>query len=70
MSAAVNPNRYRTTRHITVPEGTIVVFVKRMRKDVERVAQAFVKVSPDTHFEWQMHFDDALELGLIERVPE
>lgn len=67
MSAA-NINRYRTTRNIIVPAGTTVVYVSRMKKDVERVASAIVSAGPDMHYEWQMHFDDALELGWIERV--
>ena len=62
--------KYQTTRDILVPKGTLVVYVHKMKKDVERVANAFVRAGPDMHYEWIMYFDDALRLGWIEKVPD
>ena len=63
-------NRYRTARDIVVPKGQIVVFVSKMRKEIERTALAVVNAGPDTQYEWTMYFDDALRSGLIEEVPK
>jgi hypothetical protein len=68
--AAANITKYRTTKDIVVPKGTHVVFVNHMRQDVVRAASAVVGVGKDMHYDWLMYFDDALESGLIEKVPD
>lgn len=60
--------KYRTTRDIVVPKGSRVVYVGRMKKDMSRLATALVRWDHDKVYEWIMHFDDALEAGLIEEV--
>lgn len=60
--------RFRTTKDIVVPKGSPVVYIGRMKQDVERMVQVIVKAGPHKHFDWLMHFDDALEAGLIEEV--
>lgn len=62
--------KYQTTRDILVPKGTAIVYIHKMKKDVERVASAFVRAGPDMHYEWHMYWDDALRLGWIEKVPD
>ena len=66
------PNRnksYHTTRDITIPAGTKVVFITSMRQHVVDVAMAVVAVGKDMHFDWLMYADDALKEGLIEEIP-
>ena len=65
-----NLNRYRIARDIIVPKGQIVVFVAKMKKDIERTALAVINAGPDMQYEWHMYFDDALRSGLIEEVPK
>jgi len=60
--------KYQTTKDIFIPKGTSVVYVGRMRQEVERTAQAFIPAGPNMHYEWLMYFDDALKIGLIEKV--
>ena len=62
--------KYRTTRDILIPKGTLIVYIHRMKKDVERVASAFVRAGPDRHYELTMFWDDALKANLIEKVPD
>ena len=69
MTASVT-GKFRTTRDIVVPRGTNVVYVHRMKMDVERVARVFIRAGEDMHYEWQMFWDDALRAGLIEKVPD
>ena len=61
---------YRTAKDILLPKGNVVVYVHRMKKDVERTALAVVRAGEDMHWEFQMHWDDALRAGLIEEVSE
>jgi hypothetical protein len=62
--------RYRTARDVTIPKGTLVVYIHRMKKDVDRVANAFVRAGPEMYYELQMHWDDALRLGWIEKIED
>ena len=68
--AAANVTRYRTTRDILVPKGTLVIFVSVMKQDIRRVAQALVKFGADAQYTWMMDFDDALDSKLIEKIPD
>ena len=61
--------KYRIARDIMLPKGTTVVYVHKMRKDVERTALAIVRAGEDMHWEFQMFFDDALRAGLVEEIP-
>ena len=60
--------KFRTTKDILIPAGTNVVYVARMKQDVVRMAQAIVKAGPHQHYEWLMHFDDAVSRKLIEEI--
>lgn len=61
---------YRTTRDIIIPAGTPVTLVTRMKQDILRAAMSVVSVGNDMHFDWIMYFEDALELGYIEKTDE
>ncbi|MET0651054.1 MAG: hypothetical protein ABWY63_00955 [Hyphomicrobiaceae bacterium] len=63
-----NKRRFRTVKDILIPAGTRVVYIARMKQEVLRTAQVIVSAGPDKHYEWLMHWDDALENGLIEEV--
>ena len=62
--------RYRLCRDLTVPKGNTVVYVSKMKKDVERVAMAIFRISEDIHGEMHVYFDDALRAGLIEEISD
>ena len=67
---AANTNRYRTTRDILVPKGSRVIFIKHVKQEAYRLAQALVGHGPDMQYEWTMSFDDALKAGLIEKIDD
>jgi hypothetical protein len=62
--------KYRLARDVTLPKGNVVVYVSKMKKEVERVALAVISLGEDAHGEFSIYFDDALRLGLIEEVSE
>jgi 5-formaminoimidazole-4-carboxamide-1-beta-D-ribofuranosyl 5'-monophosphate synthetase len=65
-----NPVRkkYRTTKAIVIPKGHAVVYVGHMKHDIREAVLAVVRAGPDSHFDWFMGRDDALEAGLIEEA--
>ena len=65
---AANLNKYRTTKDIIVPRGTRVIFIRHIKQEAYRLAQALVGHGPDMQSEWTMSFDDALKAGLIEKI--
>ena len=67
---AVKSKKYQFAKDVVIPRGTHVMYVKHMRQDVVAAATALVGIGKDMHFDWLMYFDDALEAGLIEEVPD
>jgi hypothetical protein len=57
------PN-YVTARDIVIPAGTKVLRASWQSSKID-LAQAIVGPSKDTHFEWNMPFEDAIDLGLV-----
>jgi hypothetical protein len=62
--------KFQTAKDIVIPKGTRVVYIGKMRQEITNVASVLMGVGKHAHFDWMMHFDDALEAGLIEEVEE
>jgi hypothetical protein len=64
------PKKYRVAKDIVIPKGHSAQFVGRMKHDIVEAVTVLVAVGKDSHFDWYMFRDDALEAGLIEEVVE
>ena len=70
MTLAPNLNKYRTTKDIVVPKGTLVIFIAHMKQDIRRAAQALISHGKDRQYTWLMDFDEAIDSKLIEKIPD
>jgi hypothetical protein len=60
--------KFQTAKDIVIPKGTRVVYVSKMRQEVSNMASVMMSVGAHKHYDWLMHFDDALGSGLIEEI--
>lgn len=60
--------KYKLTRDVLIPAGTAVTALPS--HTVSKAPSASILVGPtkDTTFEWSMHMEDALAIGLVEQV--